>query len=56
MKKQTLELSQEHSISALSLMKERGFDRSNLLKMALEAMMRAEREMHNEEASDFGNG
>ncbi len=56
MKKQTLELSQDQIISALLLMQERGFDRSNLLKMALEAMMRAERYIHNEEASDLGNG
>ena len=56
MKKQTLELSQDQIIAALSLMQERGFDRSSLLKMTLEAMMRAERDVHNEEECDLGNG
>ena len=56
MKKQTLELSQDQIIAALSLMQERGFDRSTLMKMTLEAMMRAERDIHNEEECDLGNG
>ena len=56
MKKQTLELSQDQIIAALSLMQERGFDRSSLLKMTLEAMMRAERDVHNEEECDLGKG
>jgi hypothetical protein len=56
MREQTFEFSQVHINSALSLMHKRGIDRSNLLKIALDATIRAERDIHIEAVSDLANG
>lgn len=56
MKKETLSFSKEQVTKIVTDLKDSGTDNSGLMKVFLEAMMRAERQEHNELHNDQSNG